>query len=526
MTAQTALLPQQPENRSGPPPDPSSGARLWGHVLRRCLLLPLIVLAPLVAVAPRGDHRFNIYWHGGLFLNDPLRIVSHTIGTGETYLRLGNFRPLGRMLEKALDLLVLLGAEQLHLSPAIMLRLVTMGAAVVLTGAVVIFAESVLTRGPLFGSGPSVVALLSPYAVAGGLVAAGRNSTTTLFGGLYLSTAALVLLVAAAACRLDRLRWWHAVLAVTTGGALAVFNEPAYFAVPLATVAVLARGRFVLGLRGRRLLTSGGLRFAALLWAGFLPVVAIVRWIIRGYCADGGCYHGSDVAADARSLLVLPARMLAWLPPAQWQAATEQARGNWLWGVLPVAAFLVLTVLGVRTLKVLSAASRPGAGPLIGLAVAAAALLVSGALPAALSVEVHDYFDTRALLTQGWRDSAVTAPAGMLLLVVVALLVVRSRASVTLVLAGLVLCAGAGTAANRAYADVSAGWASSQLDNRIALAVGGFERGAAGNERRCELLGEALHNLDGEPARQRRLTESLDAAARALAGVPFCQVVR
>ncbi|WP_433826945.1 hypothetical protein ACQP2E_33260 [Actinoplanes sp. CA-015351] len=503
------------------------GPRLWGHVLRRCLLLPMIVLLPLIAVAPRGDHRFNIYWHGGLFLDHPQRIITHTIGTGETYLRLGNFRPLGRMLEKFLDLLVLLGAEQLHVSPAIMLRLVTAGAAVALTTAVVIFAESVLTRGPLFGSTPSLVALLLPYAVAGGLVAAGTNSTTTLFGGLYLSTSALVLLVAAAACRLERLRWWHAVLAVTTGGALAVFNEPAYFAGPLATVAVLARGWFVLGQRQRELLTSSGVRLAALLWAGFLPVFAVVRWIIRGYCSDGGCYHGSDVVVDARSLLVLPARMLAWLPPAQWQSATEKSTGNWLWGVLPIVAFLLIAGLSVRTLKVFSEATRPGGGPLRGLAIAAGAFLGFGALPAALSVEVHDYFDVRALIEQGWRDSAVTVPAGMLLAVAVLLLVARSsRSAPAVILAALVLCATVSTTANRAYANTSASWASAQLDNRIALAVGGFERSPAGNQRRCALLDEGLRHLDGEPVRQKRLTESLDAAAQALAGVPFCQVLR
>jgi hypothetical protein len=497
--------------------------RLWGHVLRRCVLLPLIVLAPLIAVAPRGDHRFNIYWHGGMFLDNPLRIVSHTIGTGETYLRLGNFRPLGRMLEKALDTLVLLGTEQLHLSPAIMLRVVAAGAAVLLTCAVVIFAESMLARGPLFGSAPSPVALLLPYAVAGALVAAGRNSTTTLFGGLYLSTAAIVLLVAAAAGRLGRLRWWHGVLAVTTGGALAVFNEPAYFAVPLATVAALARAWFVLELRGTAVLRSAGLRFAALLWAGFLPVFAVVRWIIRGYCADGGCYHGSDITVDGRSLLVLPARMLAWLPPAQWQAATEKTPGNWLWGVMPVVALALIVALGVRTLKISTWAERPAAGPLTGLALAAFALLGFGALPAALSVEVHDYFDVRALIEQGWRDSATTAPAGMLLLVVILLLIGRSsRGAFTLTLCGLIACAAVTTTANRAYADASASWASSHLDNRIAQSVGGYERSPAGDERRCALLAEGLRALDGEPARQRRLVESLDAAAHALAGARYC----
>jgi hypothetical protein len=560
-----------PDVRQGAAPgrpgaSPASGRSLWGHVLRRCALLPLIVLAPLAAVAPRGDHRFNVYWHGGMFRDDPLRIVSHTVATGETYLRLGNFRPLGRMVEKSLDLLAFGAAQLLHLPATVTLRLVTMGAAMLVTVAVVLFAESVLTRGRLFVTPPSTVALLLPYAVAAGLVAAGRNSATTLFGGLYLTTAALVLLVAVAACRLERLRWWHTVLGVSAGGALAVFNEPAYFAVPLATVAVLARGRFVLGQGPRQLLRSAGVRLTALFWAGFLPVFAVVRWVIRGYCADGGCYHGSDLAVDGRGLLVLPARMLAWLPPAQWRAAAGEAPGAWLRGALPVAALLVLALLAVRTFRRLRAAPAPAGRPLVGLALAALALLAFGALPAALSVEVHTNLSGPALWTEGWRDSATTGPAGMLLAVVLFLLALSAGRSARrlagrsagrsmrrsagrsagrsggrsagrsggrsdgrpagLVLVVLVCCAAGSVAANKAYADESAGWSTSQLDNRIALAVGAFERGRPGNARRCELLAEALRNNAAKPFQQERYTDSLNMAARAIAGVRFCEAIR
>ncbi|MBG0562058.1 hypothetical protein [Actinoplanes aureus] len=531
MTAKTVTVPQQPDivpglRRGVSAESPPAGRRLWGHVLRRCVLVPLIVLVPLTAVAARGDHRFNLYWHGGMFRDDPWRIVSHTVASGETYLRLGNFRPLGRMAEKSLDLVAFAGSQLLHLPVNITLRLVTIGAAILLTGSAVLFAESVLTRGRLFAAPPTTVALLLPYGIAAGLVGAGRNSTTTLFGGLYLSTAALVLLVAVAACRLDRLRWWHAVLALSGGGALAIFNEPAYFAVPLATVAALLRGRFVLGQDLRGLLGSAGVRLCALLWAGFLPVFAVVRWIIRGYCADGGCYHGSDLVIDGRGLLVLPARMLAWLPPAQWEAATQKA-GSWAWAVLPVTALLLLTVLAVRTRKLLPSATRPPTRPLAGLALAALALLLFGALPAALSVEVHTNLTGRALWTEGWRDSATTAPAGMLLLVVLAVLVTRAgRRSAGLVLAGLVLCATGSAAANHAYAGQSAGWQSSQLDNRIALAMSAFERGPAGDVRRCALLAEVLRVNTGKPFQQQRYTDSLDVAARTIAGVPFCEVVR
>ncbi|GLY04877.1 hypothetical protein [Actinoplanes sp. NBRC 101535] len=527
MTAGTATIPHQPDVGRGPGTlenSPRPGRRLWAHVVRRCLLVPFLVLAPLAAVAPRGDQRFNLYWHGGLFRDDPLRIITHTIATTETYLRLGNFRPLGRMTEKALDLLVYIGMQQLHLPATVLLRLVTLGAAIAVTFAVVLLAESVLTRGRMFTTAPSVVALLLPYAVGAGFVAAGRNSTTTLFGGLYLSTTALVLLVAVAACRLARMRWWHAVFAVTAGGALAVYNEPAYFAVPLATAAVLLRNRFVLGQGARELLRSPGVRFAALLWAGFLPVFGTVRWVIRGYCADGGCYHGSDMVVDPDSLLVLPVRMLAWTPPMSWPAATERAGASWPWGILPVVALLVLAVLALRTLKISPEADRPAGRALAGLALTALVLLTFGALPAALSVEIHTYYPGPALWQQGWRDSAVTAPAGMLLVATLLAFAARTgRRSAGLVLAVLVLAATGTVAANRAYADAAAGWEASQLDNRIALALGAFERGRAGDARRCALLDEALRSQQDQPSKQQRYTDSLNTAAEDLAGVPFCR---
>ena len=67
--------------------------------------MPLVVLAPLVALTPAADHRFNVYGNGGMFRDDPWRIVSRTVASSAALPDLGNFRPLGRMLEKSLDLL-------------------------------------------------------------------------------------------------------------------------------------------------------------------------------------------------------------------------------------------------------------------------------------------------------------------------------------------------------------------------------------------------------------------------------------
>lgn len=514
MTPQTTIFPVLSVGKEAGP------ARLWGHLARRCVLVPIVVLTPLLAVAPTRDHRFNVYWYGGMFRDDPAAIVSHTIASGDAYLRIGNFRPLGRMLEKSLDLLAFTGMQQLGLPAPVMLRVVSILAAVALTFAAVLLAESLLQRGPLTRSTPTTVALLLPYAVGAGFVAAGQDSTTVLFGGLYFGTAALVLAVAATACRLARFHWWHGVLAITAGAGLAVFNEPACFAVPITTAAVLLRGRLVLGLNTRELLGSAGVRFAALLWAGFLPVFGTVRWIIRGYCAGGGCYPGSDLIVDARTILLLPVRMSAWLPPLQWQAATAGAGRDWLWGLVPVAALLLLTGLAVRTGRSLSTAPRPADRELSALAALAVVILACGALLATLSVAVRSAMSGRELWELGWRDSALTVPGGMLL--AVAGLSLAGRRLTIGVLVVAVLCGTVSAGANRAYADTAATVRAARLDTRIAAAMGSFEAGPAGNARRCALLDEALAANTAKPFLQNRYAESLDVASRALAGVPFC----
>src|SRR4051812_6339817 len=250
-------------------------ASLWWRALLRAALVPLVVLAPLVALAPTADHRFNIYWHGGLFRDAPPRIVPHTLDSLGGYLRAGNFRPLGRMLEKLLDLVAYTLGDLTGLPINVTLRLVTAAAAVLLGIAALVLAESVVAGGPLLRRAPSTLAAVVPFAVGAGLVAAGRSSPVILFGGLYLTSAALVLAVAAAICRIGpdaRVRFWWWLPLVAGGAALAAFNELAYLALPLATAAVAARRRWVLDRPFRGVLRSAPARVLGLLWLGFLPV--------------------------------------------------------------------------------------------------------------------------------------------------------------------------------------------------------------------------------------------------------------
>jgi len=494
---------------------PPIGA-LWRRALLRAALAPLVVLAPIVALAPTADHKYNVYWHGGLFRDDPLRIVPDTLDSLPGYLRNGNFRPLGRMLEKLVDLAAYTLGD-FGVPANIALRVVSIAAAMLLGVATLVLAESVATRRRLFRAEPSTVSAIVPFAVAAGLVAAGRSSPVVLFGGLYFTTAALVLLVVAAIVRIGRVRVRHVPLLVAGGAALAAFNELTYLALPLATVAVAARGRWVLGLRWR-MLPTGAL---AALWLGFVPVFVAVRLVIKSYCAGGPCYSASDVALRPASFEAFPVRVIAWFPPLQWQSAVRG--GGALSGLTLLLALVALAVLAwtaLRDLRLLGSVCRPAAAALV---VVALALIVLGAGLASLSADVQQLVAAHRW-GQGWRDTAVVAPGGALVLVAVTHLVQPRR----LALGGLVavLMAGCAVSAtvNKRFRDTVLRSPIARLDDRLAQEVADFDPTPAGAARRCASRAEFFALNPGGAELARRFDTAFDAAARQRAGQPFCPV--
>jgi len=496
------------------PPRPAVPAavapRLWPAVLRRCVLAPLVVLLPLVALTPAADHRFNVYANGGRYLSRPWLLPRAVAESVPTYLDLGNFRPLGRLVEWSLDVAAFALTELLAVPANISLRIVSFGAAMLLTLAAVVFAESLTARGRLFAR-PSVLVALLPFAVAAGFVAAGRTSTTVLFGGLYFTSAALVLAVAAWACRCRR----PGLLVFVAGAALAAFNEIAYLAVPLATAAVLLRGRLVL----RQRLRGPAMRFVVLLWAGFLPVFVPVRLLIRQRCADGGCYAGSDIAL-AGAPAAVPNRLVSWLPPLMWQRATDGVPANPV-GLLPLLALLALAVLAWRAARQLPHLAMLDRRQALALAGVAAVALLLAATLAALNADVQQ-LAAHGKWGQGWRDSAVTTAAGgILLLCPVA---AGRRVLVVPVLAVLVVTGAFSVAANQDFRDGSGGGRFPYLHDRIAQEVAGFDPTAAGNARRCALRDafRANNHLGADAPELERFDVSLDRATMQLAGRPFC----
>jgi hypothetical protein len=487
---------------------------LWRRVWLRAVLVPLIVLMPLVALAPTADHRFNLYWHGGLFRDNPLRIVPHTLGSMHGYLTLGNFRPLGRMLEKSLDLAAYTASDLLSVPVNVTFRLVSFGGAIALTVTAVLLAECIVAPGRLFRRAPSTVAATLPFAVGGGFVAAGSASPAILFGGLYFLSAALVLGVAAAMCRVTRPVGRRFPFLLVAGAALASFNEIAYLALPLATVAVVVRQRVVL-----RRFSAPALRALMWLWIGFVPVFVAVRLIIRGYCAAGECYRGSDIVVGPAVAEAVPVRMVAWLPPLMWRSATQGAHRPWLIGAVTLIAVLALGALAwraARDLPRLTPISRSSA-----YAVAAVALtaVLLGAALGSLNADVQAIV-SHGKWGQGWRDTSITAAAGAVFLTALCHAVFRRRLVVVLI--GVVVVASFSTAANKSYRDQLAAAEPARLQNRIAVEMADFDHSVAGDSRRCALREEFRTIYARSAFSLKRFDDSLDVAAEQQAGVRFC----
>jgi hypothetical protein len=401
------------------------------------------------------------------------------------------------------------------------LRLVALATAILLTVTAVLLVESVTVRGRAFASAPSLPAVLVPFAVGAGFVAAGRMSTTVLFSGLYFVTSALVLAVAAWACRAvgaKRLGVRRVLLALLAGAAIAAFNELACLAVPVATVAVVLRARFVFGLPWRRTARDAGLRFVALLWAGLLPVLLPVRALVRDACAGGGCYEGSEVALPDAPATV-PNRLVAWLPPLMWRWAAD-GREDWLTGAMPAVAAAVLLVPAWRALRAMPRLAVTDRGQALALAGVAATVLVLAAVVASLNVWMQQAA-TRGHYGTGWRDSALTTVGGgLLVLALVAAIPWCRRWIGAAALTALTALAAVTTAANLAYHEQSSAGPFPYLHNRIAHEMADFDRTAAGDVRRCVLRAQFLSTTAA--ANEPRIDQIFDAASDRIAGHRFC----
>jgi hypothetical protein len=486
----------------------------WRQVFRNSVVVPLVVTAPVIGVGLIGDHRYNVFWHGATVQARPWELVTDNLRSVPMYISFGNFRPLGRMLEWAVDTLAFSLAEVLHVPVTVTLHLLSALAAGVLVAAIVLLAQAVTAKGPLFAEPPSRTVALLPFLAGTMLTAAGAVSTTVLFGGLYFLSTALVLAVVAWICREPR----SVALVIAAGAILAVTNEMAALAPPLATVAVLARG-------ARR-------RPAVLLWLGFLPIFLPVRVLIWAACRGGGCYRNSELVLGRPAIETVPNRLTAWLPPLQWYSALHG--GGRLSLLVAAVAVLLLGVAAAGLFVRLPAAPRLDRRQAVTLVVTGAAALLLGTALGSVNVQPQEMAASGGW-GAGWRDSPLTLAGGALLtaglLTLVAGALVARTALAVLVLAGAV-----STAASHAFTLREDQGAIAVVTAQISDEVAHFDTSPAGDARRCDLLAQfgvltrhsgyshiAVGELPQTHSTLDRMRVTADMATEEMYGQRFCR---
>jgi hypothetical protein len=521
-------------------PDGGGGTRLpapWSAVLGRAALLPVLVTLPLLGLAFRADERFNVYRFGAEYGRRPQGLVVDQLADVPRFLRNGNFRPVGRLVERIQELIAFQTADALSVAPHITMRAFSYLALAVLAVTLVVVVQTVGSPAPLRTTTPvRATALVAPL-LAVGLVAAGNQSAVVLFTNLYVHAALLVLGVALLAARrahfaAGRPGALRTAGAVGVGAVCASFNEVAYLAVPTVILLVAVRGIVAFGLTWRALLTTQAARLTLAFGLGFAAVFVPVRILIVRLCAEVTCYVQSsiDLSPDATGLLVQ--RITSWFPPPAWSVATSSADGRWY-----LTSNLVLAVIAVaaavtaaRSIGLRAELEPTPRAVATGLLVLGIALTVLPGIIGAISEgRLADWRAGSIRAGAGWRDTPLLLAGSALALTGLVELVVdrlppAGRAPLRWIATGA-LCTGLvlTTLANDTFATRDAHRVESNLHHRIAAAVVSLDRTAEGDARRCALLAEFEDLHPTRSQHQERLRLGLDEVARDAADRPWCE---
>jgi hypothetical protein len=521
------------------PTSPRSTSRrpTWFPLVAWTASVPTLVMLPLLGLPAQADKRFHLYDQGSRYYERPWALVGDEIRSIPEHLDLGNFRPLGRMVEHTQDLLAFALAEALHLPVHVPMRALGLLAIAIVAGLVLLLAAALLSEKPVAGVPPAPVLAVVPLAVAVAVVAAEAQSAVILYTDLYFTTTALTLAAALWAARVVHLRSTSAtvggvVTAAVGGIALASFNELAYLGPPTAIVAVAARGLVTMRLPWRTWLRSAAVKLLAVGSLSFAAVFVPIRLEIARRCADADCYAASDLDVSGMTVGLFVHRISSWWPPSAWRAAVgEDPQGHWYLTRNPVllVVVVVLVVAGVWAVRRLTAPPDGTLRGAVALAAVAMVLLVLPALLATGSAGNQELWHEGWQAGAGWRDTAYYVPGVTLLLTAVSLgatLAVRdagvlARWTVAAGLVGLLVLGALGAlAANKTFAYRSGADAESGIHARIAVAMVQFEPTSEGDRVRCDLL-EVFATVQSE-RRVGQLTEALDTAAVIRHGVPFC----
>jgi hypothetical protein len=503
----------------------------WRRLLVRAFVLPALLGLPLLGVGMFDDDRFDIFHWGAEYASRPVGIVADQLRETSFHLNQhGNFRPVGRMLERTQDTVVFLVTETFAVPANLALRL-WFAATLGLVGVVLcLFVSTLVSPLRVLERPPPREALLVPLAFAPLLVASGQGSPVVMFTDIYLQTMVLVLLVAMLAAR--RAHFEEAVprrreyaIAVVLGLLLAAFNEPAAAAIPVSIAAVVARGRWALGYGWVHVRRTQAWRLTIAGVAGFVLVFVPVRVYLSWHCARASCYSPSDLVITSSSPSILLRRAVSWLPPFGWSVAAEPASAPWFVpaGVGAVAVAMVLAGISISLVR---SASRgePAGSQLPLLSVGALLVLLGAAVGASSGYMQLPWWQTGT----GWRDTAILVVGGAVLLTGVFGSVLRrgspERGWVPLWTFGsvLVLATVVSWQANHSWSEGVKDDRESRLVNEMALSLVDFDPAVSGEARRCALLADFLEPYESGDYAERRIAVALDRSSERLHDMGYC----
>jgi hypothetical protein len=506
-----------------------------GETVIHAGLLGLLMGTPLIGHPPVDDDRFDVFRWGAYYSEYPLRLIPDQLSQVNFHLTShGNFRPFGRILERAQDSVVWEVSTTFGIPMHIVLR-GFFAVSMALFAMAVVFLVGSFTRSG--SNNVSATTALAPVSLAALFVASGMDAPVVNFSDLYLQTMALVLLICAYFAREYRItsaplrrRLGRHVGWFSLGLLTASFNELALLALPMVLAVFGTRVLLMDRLRPREALRTERGRLLVSYVAGFSIIFVPIRYLVLHLCATTACYAPSLLIVTSESPKVALDRAMTWLPSQAWRTATAGSGTWWTRPPVPTVFLIILACwITARCLQVALSANEDDRRERIGLTFLGVTLI---ALGAALGGSTALLLIGHIEAGEGWRDTIVTMIGGSLALASFTAAVLRRGRGVGRSLTTMLIFV-LWSAVLSITLMANAAWTETmRLDDdlrpyvRMSLALTDPDTSPQANDVRCEILQPVLMQLDAEDPVQayefERLEEALDTAAQAMIGMDFC----
>jgi hypothetical protein len=296
-------------------------------------------------------------------------------------------------------------------------------------------------------------------------------------------------------------------------------------------MAVLARGLLTMDMSFRTWIHSAAVKVTALTWLGFFAVALPVRAVIARRCAEGQCYAASDVSLSTDTAVALAHRLASSLPGGHvfWIRSGELSDWRSLVHLPTILLIAAAALVSVQSVRQTTTARVVPARALLAAMVFGAALILLGAVMAALSRDLQEQIREGLPVGAGWRETLVVI-AGMSMLVSGAVAYVSGRMKVgprtrftdpvySGAAATLTFMAGIAILGNAAWTSRQVAGDEPTLHNRISVQMISPSSDVGV---RCELF-RRFTEINDNQEHQTRLAEALDMAENNLRGRDWCE---